>query len=45
MDGNMTKEEIKRAIEMAKKAGQKISDIQKAALKLSYERTLEKYKI
>jgi exosome complex component RRP41 len=44
MDGTMSKEEINQAIEMVKKAGEKISKIQKDALRLTYERITEKYK-
>lgn len=44
MDGNLTREEISRGLQMIKKAGEVISKIQRDALKASYEKTLEKYK-
>ena len=44
MDGDLTKDEINKGVEMVKKAGETISRIQKEALKTSYEKILEKYK-
>lgn len=44
MDGNLTKEEVKRGVEMIKKAGEHISMLQREALKSSYQKILEKYK-
>jgi exosome complex component RRP41 len=44
MDGNLSRDEIKKGMEMVKKSGEYISKLQKDALKLSYERILEKYK-
>jgi exosome complex component RRP41 len=44
MDGNLTREEVNRGVQMVKKAGETISKIQRDALKASYEKTLEKYK-
>jgi exosome complex component RRP41 len=44
MDGIMSRDEINKAISMVKDAGQTISKIQKDALKLTYERVLDKYK-
>ncbi len=44
MDGNLTIEEVNRGVQMIKKAGEAISKIQRNALKVSYERILEKYK-
>lgn len=44
MDGNLTREEINRGVQMIKKAGETISKIQRDALKVSYEKVLEKYK-
>jgi exosome complex component RRP41 len=43
MDGEMTREEVKRAMEMAKESGKAISEIQKAALKETYKKAEEKY--
>ena len=44
MDGNMTKEEVRRGLEMIKKAGETISKVQREALRAPYEKTLDKYK-
>jgi ribosomal RNA-processing protein RRP41/SKI6 (EC 3.1.13.-) len=38
MDGNMTREEVRQAIEMAKKAALFISNLQKEALRAKYEK-------
>jgi exosome complex component RRP41 len=44
MDGSLTKDEFKQAVEMVKKAGQTISRIQREALKAPYEKISNKYK-
>ena len=44
MDGTLTKEDIKKGMAMVNKAGEKISKIQRDALKASYEKISEKYK-
>jgi exosome complex component RRP41 len=44
MDGCFTKEELKRAVEMAKRAGKVISKLQKEALIAPYQKTLDKYR-
>jgi exosome complex component RRP41 len=43
MDGILTREEVKRGVEMVKKAGESISKLQSDALKASYEKTIQKY--
>ncbi len=43
MDGEYTKEELHKAMEMAKEAGKTISKIQKDALKHVYKKVAEKY--
>ena len=44
MDGNMTKDNIKEAIDLAKKAGETISKLQSDALRAPYLEVMEKYK-
>ncbi len=44
MDGTLTKEDIKKGMEMVNKAGEKISKIQRDALKAAYDKVSEKYK-
>lgn len=43
MDGSLTKEEFNTAINMIKKAGEKITKVQKEALKKPYEKLSEMY--
>ncbi|MEM3791422.1 MAG: hypothetical protein QXL16_01700, partial [Candidatus Micrarchaeaceae archaeon] len=43
MDGNLTIEEAKKAIEMVKEAGKEIHKAQVRAVKEGYEKILEKY--
>ncbi len=43
MDGTMTQAEINQAIDMARKAGEIISKKQRDALKVPYERIMERY--
>ncbi|MGC8586688.1 MAG: exosome complex exonuclease Rrp41 [Candidatus Micrarchaeia archaeon] len=44
MDGNLTKEELSKALAMVKDAGATISKLQKDALKRDYEKITEKYR-
>ncbi len=43
MDGNLTKDEVRKGLAMIKKAGETISKIQKDALRAPYERIMSKY--
>ncbi len=45
MDGSLTKEQVSQGVEMVRKAGAEISRIQREALKASYNRITEKYKM
>ena len=44
MDGNLTKEELSKALALVKEAGKTITKLQKDALKRDYEKITEKYK-
>lgn len=44
MDGHLTAEDIKKGMAMVNKAGEKISKIQRDALKKSYEEVADKYR-
>ncbi len=44
MDGTLTKDDIKKGMAMVNRAGEKISKIQRDALKKSYESVSERYK-